>query len=1045
MPPRFSESTVEDAALAYFAELGYQTAYGPRMAPGEPAEERASFDQVYLWGRLRAALQRINPGVAQALLDEAVKRLQRAESQSAIDENQRVHKLIVDGVPVEHRGDDGQIRTQRVQLVDFGQPANNDWLVVNQFVVIEDGKNRRPDVVLFVNGIPLALLELKHPGNQHATLKAAWNQVQTYRKDIPSIFVPNAVTVISDGTSAAMGSYASGFEHYAPWKTIEGREVVTHLAAVEVLIKGVFEQGRFLDLVRNFVVYSEETVTDARTRQKMRVLIKRVAKYHQYWAVNAAVESTVVASRPDGDRRGGVVWHTQGSGKSLEMLFYGAKVMRDPRMANPTLVFITDRNDLDDQLFAEVFAPSRILPEAPVQATSRVDLRTLLKRASGGIVFTTLQKFAPGEDGDANPVLTDRRNVVVVADEAHRSQYGFSQTLDREGRLRSGFAKHMRDALPGATYLGFTGTPIESRDKSTRSVFGDYIDVYDLTRAVEDGATVKIYYESRLAKVALSEEDLAALDALADEITESVEASAAAAAKSRWSRLEAIVGAEERLDLIARDLVEHWERRRKALFGKAMIVVMSRRIAARLYQKIVALCPDWHSDDPAKGRIKVVMTGSAADPAEFQPHLHGQDVRRDLKLRAKDPDDPLELVIVRDMWLTGFDAPAMHTMYVDKTMQGAGLMQAIARVNRTFRDKPGGLIVDYIGVFGKLQDALAEYSPSDRDQAGVPIEELVDAMLEKHDVIRGLLHGLSYDASPQLTAAQRLGEYAKVVDFVMADPDRTRRYNDQVLALAKAFALCGARDEANAIRDDVRLFTDVRAAILKIQNPDSGGGGLGAVEIDTALGQLLNEAVAADQVIDIYQMAGVDTPEISILSDAFLDSLSQKEKPNLQLGLLRRLLNDQIRTVQRKNLVQGRRFSEMLDEAIRRYTNRSLTTAEVISELVRLAKEVRDDAMRHPNLGLREDEGAFYDAIAQNGSAVLQLGDETLKTIARELVKAVRESATIDWNLKESVRAAMRSKVRRLLAKYDYPPDAEAKAVELVLEQAEMLARGGSA
>jgi len=1038
----FNENTVELAALEYFAELGYHTLHGPDIAPGEPGAERDSYEEVFLWGRLRDAIRRINPGTSPALIDEAIKRVRRAESQSPIDENYRLHQLITEGVPVERRDADGALRTTRLWLVDFEQPENNDWVAVNQFTIVENGKNRRPDVLVLVNGMPLALLELKNPTAEHATLKSAWNQVQTYRQDIPSVFVPNAVTVISDGTSAAMSSYAGAFEHYAPWKTIEGREVVSDRPALEVLIKGVFEPKRFLDLLQNFIVFSDETATDKATGQPTRVLVKRVAKYHQYWAVNAAVESTVQASRPDGDRRGGVVWHTQGSGKSFEMVFYAAKIMRDPRMANPTLVFITDRNDLDDQLFGETFAPARILPETPVQAATRTDLRTKLKRASGGIVFTTLQKFAPGEDGDANPVLTDRRNVVVVADEAHRSQYGFGETLDRHGRLRSGLAKHMRDALPGATYIGFTGTPIESNDKSTRSVFGDYIDVYDLTRAVEDGATVKIFYESRLAKIDLSDDDLAALDELADEITETVEEDAATAAKSRWSRLEAIVGADSRLDLIARDIVEHWEKRREALFGKGMIVTMSRRIAVRLYEKIVALRPDWHSDDPAKGKIKVVMTGSAADPAEFQPHIHSKDVRKDLKLRAKNPDDELELVIVRDMWLTGFDAPSMHTMYVDKTMQGAGLMQAIARVNRTFRDKPGGLIVDYIGVFANLQAALQEYSPSDRDQAGVPIDDMVAVMLEKHDIIRGLLHGVDYNSSPALTAPQRLAEYAKVLDFVMADPDRTKRFNDQVLALAKAFALAGARDEAAAIRNDVRLFTDVRAAILKIQNPDSGRGGSGAVEIDTALGQLLNEAVAADQVVDIYKIAGVETPELSILSDEFLDSLAEKDKPNLQMGLLRRLLNDQIRTVQRTNLVQARKFSELLDEAINRYTNRSLTTAEIIAELVKLAKQMRDDQKRHESLGLREDEIAFYDAIVQNDAAVLELGDEVLKEIAQKLVKAVRESATIDWNLKDSVRATMRTKVRRLLARYDYPPDAEAKAIELVLEQAELFAKG---
>ena len=1035
-----NESTVEDAALEYFAQLGYQTAWGPNLAPGEPGEERKSFEQVYLHSRLHSAVRRINPGIDGELIDEAIKRLGRAESQNPVAENFRVHTLVTEGVSVEHRGSDGAVRTVRIWLIDYDEPTNNDWVAINQFTIIENGKNRRPDVIVFVNGIPLGLLELKNPTDEHATLKGAWNQLQTYRHDIPSLFTPNAVAVISDGTSAAMSSFTGGFEHFAPWKTVDGREVVTNLPALEVLIRGIFDQRRFLDIVRNFVVFSEETVTDKKTGQKIKALIKRVTKYHQYWAVNAAVESTVKASGVDGDRRGGVVWHTQGSGKSFEMVFYAAKIMRDPRMQNPTLVFITDRNDLDDQLFGEVFAPAEILPEKPVQADTRAGLRTILRRASGGIVFTTLQKFRPGEDGDTNPVLTDRRNVVVVADEAHRSQYGFGETLAADGTLKAGLAKHMRDALPNATYLGFTGTPIESNDKSTKAVFGDYVDIYDLTRAVEDGATVKIYYESRLAKVELSVEDYQALDDLADEITEQVEETAASKAKSRWSRLEAIVGAEERLDMIARDIVEHWEKRREALFGKGMIVTMSRRIAVRLYEKIVALRPDWHSDDPAEGKIKVVMTGSAADPAEFQPHIYSKDVRKDLKARAKNPDDPLELVIVRDMWLTGFDAPSMHTMYVDKTMQGAGLMQAIARVNRTFRDKPGGLVVDYIGVFANLQEALAEYSPSDRDQAGVPIEELVAVLLEKHDVIRGLLHGCDYDASPTLSASERLAQYAKALDFVMADPDRTTRYNDQVLALAKAYALAGATEEAAEIRDDIRLFTDVRAAILKILNPDSGRGGSGAVEIDTAIGQLVNEAVAADQVIDIYKLAGVETPELSILSDEFLDALAGKDRPNLQMGLLRRLLNDQIHTVQRTNLVQARKFSEQLEEAINKYTNRSLTTAEIIAELVKLAKQMRDDAKRYEELGLAEDEIAFYDAIATNDAAVLELGDETLKRIARELVTAVRASATIDWNLKDSVRAAMRAKVRRLLAKYDYPPDQEDKAVELVLEQAELFA-----
>jgi type I restriction enzyme R subunit len=693
---------------------------------------------------------------------------------------------------------------------------------------------------------------------------------------------------------------------------------------------------------------------------------------------------------------------------------------------------ITDRNDLDDQLYGEVFAPARILPEAPRQAGSRAEMRALLDRGSGGIIFTTLQKFAPDVAGDLHPLLSDRRNVIVIADEAHRSQYDF---LD-------GYARHLRDALPNATYLGFTGTPIESGDKSTRQVFGEYIDVYDLTRAVEDGATVRIFYESRLAKVRLSETAKAEVDAGVDELTEGQELIESERAKSRWARVEAIVGASERLDLIAQDIVDHWEKRRENLLGKAMVVCMSRRICVELYDRIVALRPSWHSDDIGAGRIKVVMTGSAMDPPEFQQHLHSKDELRALKARAKDADDELELVLVRDMWLTGFDAPSMHTMYVDKPMQGAGLMQAIARVNRTFRDKPGGLIVDYIGIAQNLRDALADYSPSDRDQAGVPIEQVVELMLEKHDVVAGLLHGHAWDPSPRLPGEARLQQLLACANFVLADVDRKARFLDQVLALLKAFALAGASAETLSIRDDVRFFADVRAYIAKLDRegePGRGGAG-GSGELDTAIAQLVSQAVAADEVIDIYAQAGMERPDISILSDAFLDGLAATERPNLQMALLRRLLNDEIGRVRRRNVVQARLFSDLLDAAIAKYTNRSLSTAEIIAELVELAKHMRDLHSRAATLGLSESEVAFYDAIVQNDSAVLQMGDDTLKKIATELVRAVQESATIDWNLKEGVRAAMRAKVKRLLTKYDYPPDKEERAIDLVIQQAELLA-----
>ncbi len=1017
-----TEGMVEEACLGYFRALGYHTLYGPEIGLGGRAQERSSWDAVILTGRLRDAVARINPDLHSSSVDAAVTTVLRAESQNAMAENLRVHQLVTQGVPVEYRAKDGSIRHTLAWLVDFADPGKNDWLAVNQFTVVQAGKNRRPDVVVFVNGVPLALIELKNPGDENATIKGAFNQVQTYRKDIGAMFTPNTLCVISDGLSALMGSFTAGYEHYAPWKTIDGRTVVADRPQLEVLIRGVFERARFLDILRSFVVFSDEPSG----------LVKRVVKYHQYWAVNAAIESTIEASRPDGDRRGGVVWHTQGSGKSFEMLCFAAKAMRAPELANPTLVLITDRNDLDDQLFGEVFAPARILPEEPKQAGSRAEMRQLLNRTSGGIIFTTMQKFAPDVRGDVHPALTERRNVIVIADEAHRSQYDF---ID-------GYARNLRDALPNATYLGFTGTPLESTDRSTRQVFGDYIDVYDLTRAVEDGATVRIYYESRLARVHLPADARDGVDTQVDELTEGQELTDAERSKSRWARLEAIVGANERLDLVARDLVDHWEKRREGLVGKAMIVCMSRRICVEMFERIVALRPEWQSSDDTAGRIKVVMTGSAMDPPSFQQHLRTKEASRALKARVRDVDDPLEIVIVRDMWLTGFDAPAVHTMYVDKVMQGAGLMQAIARVNRTFRDKPGGLIVDYIGIAQNLKEALAHYSPSDNEQAGVPIEQVIEVMLEKHDIICGILHRHDWTSDPHISGADRMTEMASTMNFVLADPDRKARFGDQTLALLKAFALAGGRDEALAIVDDVRFFSDIRSAIIKTEREGQAGSGGrgGSDDLDTVIGQLVSQAVAADRVIDIYAEAGLERPDISILSDSFLDTLARDERPNLQMQLLRQLINDQIRQVRRQNVVQSRLFSDLLDAAIAKYTNRSLTTAEIIAELVELAKRMRDAHQRAELLGLTEAEIAFYDAVVQNDSAVMQMGDDILKKIAHELVSAVRESVSIDWNLKESVRAAMRARIKRLLTKYDYPPDKEEKAIELVLQQAELYA-----
>ena len=1046
----FDEETVENAALDHLRQLGYQTLHGPDIAPDTAAAERENWSETILTGRLRAAVARLNPTASADQQVQAVKRFLRTEHQDLIAENMRRHKFLLEGVPVTY-SDGGHQRTKRLKLVDYADPIANDWLAVNQFTVIEH-RDRRPDIVIFLNGIPVAVFELKSPSAQAASLKSAWNQIQTYRDEIPSLFTTNAVTVISDWSTARMATFTAGFEHYAPWKTIDGTETVPGSDSLDVLLAGVFQPARFLDLMAHFIVFSDET-TSTETGQAKSITVKRVAKYHQYWAVNKAVESVAAAGSPDGDKRGGVVWHTQGSGKSFEMVFFAGKIMTDPRMGNPTLVFLTDRQDLDNQLYEEVFAPASVLPERPIQAETREGLRDKLRRTSGGIIFTTLQKFGGNVEGDR--LLTDRRNVVVIADEAHRSQYGLETTFTKDGQLRGGLAKYMRDALPNATYLGFTGTPIESTDKSTKAVFGDYIDVYDLSRAVDDGATVKIFYESRLAKIGLDKDDLEEVDKLADQAVGEAEETEAQKAKNRWARLEAVVGSDARLDLVAADIVTHWEARRAELAGKAMIVTMSRRIAVELYNKITALRPDWHSNDLTEGRVKVVMTGSASDPATFQPHLYGKKQRNQLKARAKNPADPLELVIVRDMWLTGFDSPSMHTMYVDKTMQGAGLMQAIARVNRRYRDKTGGLIVDYIGIFTRLQDALAEYSPSDRDTTGVPIEEMVAVMQEKYEVVTAMLHGVEHRVTPEMSDAERISVYQNVMNHVLeqgadgtpSDKSLTDRFLDETLALIRAFALCGATDEAANIRDDVALLTAVRTAILKFQAPESGDGGSGAVDMDTAIGQIVNEAITADKVIDIYGFEGREKPELSLLDEEFLNRLAaQKDKEHIHLAMLRKLLNDEIKTVRRTNVVTGKKFSEMLDSAVKKYTNQALTAAEVIAELVKVAKEMKSQQQRAQDLNLSIGELAFYDALTQNGAAVTEMGDQKLRDITVDLVHSVQNSVTIDWHSRDSVKAGMRSKLRRLLAIHGYPPDHQEQAIELVLEQAQLTAahQGGS-
>jgi type I restriction enzyme R subunit len=1037
-----TESDLELLVLEFLQGLGWSLVYGPDIAPGEAGAERSDYRDVVLAGRLRAAVERLNPGLSQDAVDEVVKSALRAESQSVLTENWRAYQLLTQGVSVQSRGADGLIRDVRARLVDWESPGNNDLVAINQFTV--QGKSeRRPDVLLFVNGLPLVLIELKRPGKANATLRGAHNQVGTYVAQIPDVFTWNQLTVISDGVSARAGTFTAAWEHYAPWKTIDGLDLAAAgMPQIEVLVKGMLAPETLLDVVRNFTVFTGDGAD----------MVKKVAKYHQYWAVNKAVVSTVEAV--EGDGRAGVVWHTQGSGKSLEMEWYAGKIMRHPAMENPSIVVLTDRNDLDDQLFDDTFAaskPGAPLPEVPVQATTREHLKELLdKRQSGGIVFSTIQKFGLSKEekdaGQGFPTLSQRSNIVVMVDEAHRSNYDF---ID-------GFARHLRDGLPNATYIGFTGTPIEAKDKSTRQVFGDYIDVYDLTQAVADGATVKVLYEPRLARVELPKDALAELDEAFAEATSGTEDEAKERLKTRWAQIEAIVGSDKRLKELAADIVTHWEARREAMAGKAMVVTMSRRIAAALYAEIAALRPDWVSEDDSTGRMKVVITGSAADDPGLQPHIRSKESLRALKSRAKDPNDALELVIVRDMWLTGFDSPAMHTMYVDKPMRGANLMQAIARVNRTFRDKPAGLVVDYLGIAEDLKAALADYTVRDRDnqELGQDLQaKALPAMLSKHEVVCTILHGYDWRTTLASGGPQAfLNALTGTVEWLLAQhvesgdgacskdsPCLKHRFLSQTRDLIALYVMCVPNDQAMAIRDDVAFFEAVRSQISKIEGVDREGRDNGAA-LDTAIKQIVSQAMTGTGVIDIYAEAGLAKPDISLIDESFVSSFKKSKTPNLQIEMLKRILANEITRVSRRNIVTGRAFSEMLEQSLLRYQNRTLDAAQVVAELVDLAQSLKAEGDRGAKLGLTEDELAFYDAIRTNDSAVLELGDKVLKDIAHELVDIVRRDAKTDWSVKEQVRAKLRSTIKRLLLKHGYPPDKEERATQLVLEQAEVIA-----
>ena len=1031
-----TEDDVEQVALEWLESIGWLSLYGPQISHDGLYAERDSYENVFLHQRLRDALERLNPDLPRDALLDASRKLTQPEGADLIRHNHNAHKLLVNGVNVEYADSQGDLRGAQVRFFDFDDPDQNDYLAVNQFRVEENKHARRPDIVLFINGVPVAVIELKNPADEKATVHSAFNQLQTYQAEIPSLFTTNALLVTSDGVEARVGALGAGAEWFKPWRTIkDGSLADSHLLELQVVIEGLCQRRRLLDLIRDFIVFEDDGAQ----------LSKKMAGYHQFHAVQTAIDETLRAvelqhaasdfaeeqegyesGRQPGDRKVGVVWHTQGAGKSLTMLFYAGRIIREPEMGNPTIVVLTDRNDLDNQLFGTFSRCQHLLRQPPTQADSRAQLRELLSVEAGGVVFTTIHKFLPGEKGARYPTLSERRNIVVIADEAHRSQYDF---ID-------GYALHMRDALPYASFIGFTGTPIESQDGDTRAVFGKYISIYDIQRAVKDGATVPIYYESRLAKLALNERERPKIDPKFEEATEGEEIERKEKLKSKWAQLEAVVGSEKRLELVARDVVEHFEKRLEAMDGKGMIVCMSRRIAVELYGKIVKLRPDWHADDNESGTIKVVMTGSASDPLDWQKHIRTKPLREALANRFRNPNDPFRLVIVRDMWLTGFDAPSLHTMYIDKPMRGHGLMQAIARVNRVFRDKPGGLVVDYLGLAQELKQALATYTESGgKGQTAIDQDEAVALMLEKHEVCCSLFHGFDWSKWISSTPQERLNLLPSAQEHILIQEDGKERFLPVVRELSQAFALAVPHEEALCIRDDVAFFQAVRSVLAKRAPSDARP----EEELDHAVKQIISGAVAPQGVIDIFAAAGLKKPDISFLSEEFLAEVRDMPQQNLAVEVLQKLLKGEIKTWNRKNLVRARSFAEMIEQSLRRYQNRSIEAAQVIEELIALAREMRNAAIRGEELGLSDDEMAFYDALETNDSAVQVLGDETLRGIARELVETVKKNVSIDWTMRENVRAQLRVLVKRILRKYGYPPDKQEKATQTVLEQAELL------
>ena len=1022
-----TEDQLEQETLSWLADVGYTVLHGSDIAPDGDNPERTDSRQVVLLERLRKAVNKLNPSIPAAARDDAIKQVMDLGIPVLLSANRHFHKLLVTGVPVQYQKD-GETRGDFVCLVDWVDPAQNEWLAINQFSIKGTHHTRRPDVILFINGLPMVLLELKNPADEKADLWKAFDQIQTYKEQIPDVFQYNEVLVISDGTEARLGGLSSDAERFMQWRTIDGvtLDPLGQFNELETLIRGVLAPAYLLDYLRFFVLFEDDGT-----------LVKKIAGYHQFHAVRAAISQVVVASRPGGTHKGGVVWHTQGSGKSITMTCFAARAMQEAVMENPTIVVITDRNDLDGQLFGVFSLAQDLLREQPVQVETRQDLRAKLgNRPSGGIVFATIQKFMPGEDEDTFPVLSDRSNIVVIADEAHRTQYGFEATLKgKPGHetYQVGYAQHLRDALPNATFVAFTGTPVSSEDRDTRSVFGEYISIYDMQQSKEDGATVAIYFESRLAKLSLNAADLPLIDAEVDELAENEEDSQQAVLKSRWAALEKVVGAEPRIVSVAADLVAHFEERSKAQTGKAMVVAMSRDICVHLYNEIIKLRPDWHDTDPERGAIKIVMTGSASDKPLLRPHIYSGQVKKRLEKRFKDPSDGLRLVIVRDMWLTGFDAPCVHTLYVDKPMKGHNLMQAIARVNRVFKDKQGGLVVDYIGIANELRSALKEYTNSKgRGRPTVDAAEAYAVLEEKLDILRGMLYGFDY--SDFLTTGHKC--LAGAANHVLGEKDGKKRFADIALAMSKAFSLCCTLDEAKAVREEVAFFQAVKVILTK---RDISQKKRTDEERELAIRQIINSAVVSEEVVDIFDAVGLDKPNIGILDDAFLSDVRNLPERNLAVELLERLLEGEIKSRFISNVVQEKKFSELLTNVIKRYQNRAIETAQVIEELIEMAKKFRAVAGRGEELGLTEDEIRFYDALADNESAVRELGDETMKKIAHELTESLRQNLTVDWSERASVQAKLRLMVKRILRKYKYPPDQQDAAVQLILQQAQAL------